>query len=48
MITCEAVLAEACLVRLAEIYPQNPVLTLGSDFEMYRKNGRQVIEVIRN
>jgi uncharacterized protein len=39
-------LADACLVRLAEIYPQSPVLTLDSDFEVYRKNGRQVIEVI--
>jgi uncharacterized protein len=39
-------LANACLVRLAEIYPQSPVLTLDSDFGVYRKNGRQVIEVI--
>lgn len=39
-------LADACLVRLAEIYPQSPVLTLDSDFGVYRKNGRQVIEVI--
>ncbi len=39
-------LADACLVRLAEIYPQSPVLTLDSDFGMYRKNGRQVIDVI--
>jgi uncharacterized protein len=39
-------LADACLVRLAEIYPQSPVLTLDSDFGVYRKNGRQVVEVI--
>lgn len=39
-------LADACMVRLAEIYPQSPVLTLDSDFRVYRKNGRQVIEVI--
>ncbi len=39
-------LADACLVRLAEIYPQSPVFTLDSDFGVYRKNGRQVIEVI--
>jgi uncharacterized protein len=39
-------LADACLVRLAEIYPQSPVLTLDSDFGVYRKNGRQVIEVV--
>ena len=39
-------LADACLVRLAELYPQSPVLTLDSDFAAYRKNGRQVISVI--
>ena len=39
-------LADACLVRLAELYPQSPVLTLDSDFAIYRKNGRQVISMI--
>jgi uncharacterized protein len=39
-------LADACLVRLAELYPQSPVLTLDSDFVIYRKNGRQVITVL--
>lgn len=39
-------LADACLVRLAELYPQSPVLTLHSDFVIYRKNGRQVIPMI--
>ena len=39
-------LADACLVRLAELYPQSAVLTLDSDFSVYRKNGRQVIEVL--
>jgi uncharacterized protein len=39
-------LADACLVRLAEIFPQSSVFTLDSDFSVYRKNGRQVIEVI--
>ncbi len=39
-------LADACLVRLAELYPQSPVLTLDSDFVVYRKNGRQVISLI--
>ena len=39
-------LADACLVRLAELYPQSPVLTLDSDFAIYRKNGRQVIHTI--
>ena len=40
-------LADACLVRLAELHPQSPVLTLDSDFTIYRKNSRQVIEVLR-
>jgi uncharacterized protein len=40
-------LADACLVRLAEIHPQSPVLTLNSDFVVYRKNARQVIELIK-
>ena len=40
-------LADGCLVRLAELFPQSPVLTLDSDFSVYRKNGRQVIEVLR-
>ena len=39
-------LADACLVRLAELYPQSPLLTLDSDFAVYRKNGRQVISAI--
>lgn len=39
-------LADACLVRLAELYPQSVVLTLDSDFAIYRKNGRQVIHMI--
>ena len=39
-------LADACVVRLAEIFPQSPVLTLDSDFVIYRKNGRNVIPVL--
>ncbi len=39
-------LADACLVRLAELYPQSVVMTLDSDFAIYRKNGRQVVHMI--
>ena len=39
-------LADACLVRLAELYPQSSVLTMDGDFSVYRKNGRQVISVL--
>lgn len=39
-------LADACLVRMAELYDGSPVLTLDRDFSVYRKNGRQVIPLI--
>jgi predicted nucleic acid-binding protein len=39
-------LADACLVRLSELHPKRPLLTLDSDFKIYRKQGRQVICVI--
>jgi len=39
-------LADACLVRLAEIYDEASVITLDRDFSVYRKNGRQVIPLI--
>ncbi len=39
-------LANACLVRMAEIYPEGVVLTVDSDFRVYRKHGRQVVPVI--
>jgi hypothetical protein len=35
--------ADACLVRLAEQQAEGVVLTLGSDFLIYRKHGRQVV-----
>lgn len=39
-------LADACLVRMAEQYPESIVLTLDSDFGIYRKNRNQTIPVI--
>jgi predicted nucleic acid-binding protein len=39
-------LADACLVRMAELYDDAKVLTLDSDFAVYRKNGRQMITLI--
>lgn len=39
-------LADACLVRMSEIHPRSLVLTLDSDFGIYRKNGRQVIQLL--
>lgn len=40
-------LADACLVRMAEIHSGSLVLSLDDDFSIYRKNGRQVIPLIR-
>jgi len=39
-------LADACLVRMSELHAAGVVLTLDSDFMIYRKHGRQVIPVI--
>lgn len=39
-------LADACLVRMSELYPHAPVLTLDRDFGVYRRNGRQRIDAI--
>ena len=39
-------LADACLVRMSEFHSNSYVLTLDSDFKLYRKNGRQVIPSI--
>ncbi len=36
-------LADACLVRMTELYPDSLLLTLDSDFTIYRKNQNQPI-----
>ena len=38
-----ASLADACLVRLSELYERCRVVTLDSDFNIYRRHGRKVI-----
>ncbi|MBO1350980.1 MAG: PIN domain-containing protein [Hormoscilla sp. GUM202] len=38
--------ADACLVRMAELSPGSEMLTLDSDFLIYRKNRNQTIPVI--
>jgi predicted nucleic acid-binding protein len=38
--------ADACLVRMSELYPNSTILTLDSDFRIYRKHKNQVIPVI--
>jgi predicted nucleic acid-binding protein len=41
-----ASLADACLVRMSELYEPSRVLTLDSDFMIYRRHGRKVIPVL--
>lgn len=39
-------LADACLVRMSELLPNSAILTLDSDFRIYRRERNQVISVI--
>jgi predicted nucleic acid-binding protein len=40
-------LADACVVRLSELYSDSSVLTVDSEFrDVYRRNGRQVIPAL--
>ena len=39
-------LADACLVRLSELYDPCRVITLDPDFRLYRRHGRKAIPVL--
>ena len=39
-------LADACLVRMTELEPRSAIVTLDSDFRVYRRNRRQVVPTI--
>ena len=39
-------LADACLVRLAELHTDSRIFTLDSDFQYYRRNRRQLIPLL--
>jgi len=39
-------LADACIVRMSEIHDRHAVLTLDSDFLVYRKHGRSPLAII--
>ncbi|MDH6185984.1 hypothetical protein [Polaromonas sp. CG_23.6] len=41
-----ASLADACLVRMSELYEPCRVITLDCDFHTYRRHGRKVIPVL--
>jgi len=38
--------ADACLVRMTELYPNSMILTLDQDFQIYRKHTNQLILTI--
>lgn len=38
--------ADACLVRMTELEPDSIVITLDSDFTVYRRNRRRAIPTI--
>jgi predicted nucleic acid-binding protein len=40
-------LADVCIVRMAELYKRHAVLTLNSDFMIYRKHGGGNLSLIR-
>lgn len=39
-------LADACLVRMAELFNSSSLLTLDSDFRIYRKNRNELLDLI--
>jgi predicted nucleic acid-binding protein len=39
-------LADLCLIRMSELNPQLPVITVDGDFRIYRRNHREVIPVV--
>lgn len=39
-------LADACLVRMAEVHTGSRICTIDSDFAVYRKNGKQPLVLI--
>ncbi len=39
-------LADACVVRMSEIHPRRLVLTLDSDFNVYRRNGTEPLSLL--
>lgn len=40
-------LADLCLIRMSELYPKHPVITIDeTDFRVYRRNKREVIPLL--
>jgi len=39
-------LADLCLIRMSELNPKHPIITVDGDFRVYRRNRREAIPVI--
>jgi len=39
-------LADLCLIRMSELNPNLPVITVDGDFRVYRRNRREIIPVV--
>jgi predicted nucleic acid-binding protein len=39
-------LADLCLIRMSELHPDHPVITIDGDFRLYRRNRRETIPII--
>jgi len=39
-------LADLCLIRMSELYPRHSVVTVDTDFRVYRRNKREAIPII--
>jgi len=40
-------LADSCLVRMSELHSDSSIITLDSDFSVYRRHSRQIIPLLR-
>jgi len=38
-------LADLCLIRMSELFPQHVIITVDSDFRVYRRNRRETIPI---
>ena len=39
-------LADLCLIRMSELYPEHVIATVESDFRVYRRNKREAIPLL--
>ena len=39
-------LADLCLIRMSELFPRHSIVTVDSDFKIYRRNKREVIPLL--